>query len=184
MYNLQLRDNYVLGILDLLTHGVDYLCLKPEKYINAGVLLLNLDLIRKDQKFYEMLSMSKNKNQLKNNDQTIINYILYPKIGILPSKYGIFNFDSIFDIKYLYMKTIRQNLNLSELVDAFKHPIIMHYTLCNPKLWNSNSLFSQKYTRVGTINKIKCKKYHDKWIEYAKNTSFFKDIIKYYNLKI
>ena len=35
MYNLQLRDNYVLGILDLLSNGVDYLGLKSEKYINA-----------------------------------------------------------------------------------------------------------------------------------------------------
>ena len=184
MYNLQIRDNYVLGILDLLSNGIDYLGLKSEKYINAGVLILNLDLIRKDQKFYEMLFMSKNCRQLKNNDQTIINYIFYPKIGILPSKYGIFNFNSIFDIKYLYLKTIRQTLNLSELVDAFKHPIIMHYTLCNPKLWNSNSFFSRKYTRVGTITKKKCKKYHDIWIEYAKNTSFIKEIIKYYKLKI
>ena len=56
----------------------------------------------------EMLYMAKYNNNLQNNDQTIINYILYPNIGLLPFKYGIFNFDSIFDIKYLYLKLIRQ----------------------------------------------------------------------------
>lgn len=107
MYNLQCFNYYVLGFLDVLSDGVDYLGLKSDKYINAGVLLLNLDLIRKKKKYFELLYMTKNNNKLNNHDQTIINYIFYPNIGILPSKYGIFNFDSIFDIKYIYLKTIR-----------------------------------------------------------------------------
>ena len=101
----------------------------------------------------------------------------------MPSKYGIFNFDSIFDIKYLYLKSIRQNLNITELIEAFNHPVIMHFTLCNPKVWNSNSLFVKKHTRVGTIRKSDCKIYHDIWIEYAKNTSFYKEIMKCYKIK-
>ena len=130
-----------------------------------------------------MLNLLKSNVKLKNNDQTIINYVFYPNIGILPSRYGIFNFHSIFDIKYLYLKSIRQNLNFTELIEAFNHPSIMHFVLCNPKVWYSNSLFIKKFTRSGTIKKSSCKKYHDIWFEYAKNTSFFKEIIKYYNLK-
>ena len=183
MYNLQLNNNYILGFLDLLSNGVDYLGLKSDKYINAGVLLINLELIRKHQKYYELLNMYNNNQKLENNDQTIINYIFYPNIGILPLKYGIFNFNSIFDIKYIYLKSIRQELNFTELIEAFNHPAIMHYVLCDPKIWNSNSLFIKKHTRVGTLSKYSCKKYHDIWIEYAKNTSFFKEIIKYYKIK-
>ena len=183
MYNLPFNNHYVLGILDLLSNGLDYLGLISEKYINAGVLLLNLDLIRKDHKYYELLSMYKYYKKLNNNDQTIINYVFYPKIGILPSKFGIFNFDSIFDIKYIYLNSIRTNLNMTELIQSFKHPSLMHYVLCNPKVWNSYSLLTKKYTRTGTINKSSCKKYHDIWIEYAKNTSFFKDIVKYYKIR-
>ena len=183
MYNLPCNNNYILGILDILNNGVDYLGLISEKYINAGVLLLNLDLIRKDHKYYELLKMYKYHKKLKNNDQTIINYIFYPKIGILPSKFGIFNFDSIFDIKYIYFKSIRTKLNLTELIQSFQHPVLMHYVLCNPKVWNSYSLFTKKYTRIGTISNNNCKKYHDIWIEYAKNTTFFNQIVKYYKIK-
>ena len=183
MYNLPFNNHYVLGILDLLSNGLDYLGLISEKYINAGVLLLNLDLIRKDHKYYELLNMYKYYKKLNNNDQTIINYVFYPKIGILPSKFGIFNFESIFDIKYIYLNSIRTNLNMTELIQSFKHPSLMHYVLCNPKVWNSHSLLTKKYTRAGTINKSSCKKYHDIWIEYAKNTSFFKDIVKYYKIR-
>ena len=59
MYNLPFNNHYVLGILDLLSNGLDYLGLISEKYINAGVLLLNLDLIRKDHKYYELLILQK-----------------------------------------------------------------------------------------------------------------------------
>ena len=183
MYHFPCKNNYVSGFLDFLSDGVDYLGLKSEMYINAGVLLLNLELIRKELKFYEMLNLLKRNIKFKNNDQTIINYVFYPNIGILPSRYGIFNFHSIFDIKYLYLKSIRQNLNFTELIEAFNHPSIMHFVLCNPKVWYSNSLFIKKFTRSGTIKKSSCNKYHDIWFEYAKNTSFFKEIIKYYNLK-
>ena len=178
MFNLPFNNNYLLGILDILSNGIDYLGLISEKYINAGVLLLNLDLIRKDHKYYELLKMYKYHNKLKNNDQTIINYVFYPKIGILPSKFGIFNFDS-----YIYLKSLRYNLNFTELIQSFRHPVLMHYVLCNPKVWNSHSLFSKKYTRSGTISNNHCKKYHDIWIRYAKNTSFYKEIIKYYKIK-
>ena len=182
MYHFPCNNNYVSGFLDFLSDGVDYLGLKSEKYINAGVLLLNLDLIRKELKFYEMFYLLKSNIKFKNNDQTIINYVFYPNIGILPFRYGIFNFHSIFDIKYLYLKSIRQNLNMTELIEAFNSPSIMHFVLCSPKVWYSNSVFIQKFTRSGTIKKTPCKKYHDIWIEYAKNTSFINEIIRYYKL--
>jgi hypothetical protein len=89
----------------------------------------------------------------------------------------------IFDIKYLYMNKIRQKLNLSELIKAFNNPSIMHYTLCVPKIWYSDSKFVNKYTRSGTINKLICKKYHNIWIEYSKKTSFYKEIVKFYKIK-
>ena len=183
MYNLSFNNNYILGILDYLSYGTDYLGLKSEKYINAGVLLINLEKIRKDNKYYEILYMYKTFKKLNNNDQTIINYVLYPNIGKLPPKYGIFNFNSIFDIKYLYLKKVRQNVNLTEIINAFKDPVIIHYILCNPKVWYTNSKFVTKYTRDGTIKKLKCQKYHSIWIEYAKNTSFFDEITKFYKIK-
>ena len=183
MYNLSFDNNYILGILDYLSYGTDYLGLNSEKYINAGVLFINLEKIRKDKKYIEMLYMYESFKKLNNNDQTIINYVLYPNIGKLPSKFGIFNFNTIFDIKYIYMKKVRQNLNLTELIIAFKDPSIVHYTLCNPKIWYSNSKFVTKYTREGTIKKLKCEKYHDIWVESAKNTSFFGEIEKFYKIK-
>ena len=40
MFQLPFKNNYVLGFLDILSGAVDYLGLKSEKYINAGVIYI------------------------------------------------------------------------------------------------------------------------------------------------
>ena len=180
MFQTNLDNNYVLGFLDLFSDAIDYLGLISEKYINAGVLLFNLEKIRQDKKHYELLYMAFNHNKLHHQDQTVINYILYPNIGLLPFKYGIFNFPSIFDLKYLYLKKIRQNLNLTELMNAFHNPSLIHLVLCYPKVWSENSKYNGFSTRNGTLFRSKCKQFHKIWKEYAKKTIFYKEISKKY----
>jgi lipopolysaccharide biosynthesis glycosyltransferase len=51
MYNLDFNDAYIIGTLDYFSNGVDYLELKSEKYINSGVLLINLEKLRNDEKY-------------------------------------------------------------------------------------------------------------------------------------
>jgi lipopolysaccharide biosynthesis glycosyltransferase len=38
MYQTSFRNNYILGFLDILSGGIDYLGIPSEKYINAGIL--------------------------------------------------------------------------------------------------------------------------------------------------
>jgi len=182
MYQTPFNNNYVLGFLDIISGGIDYLGIPSEKYINAGVLLMNLEKIRNDNKHFELLYMAQSYRQLKHHDQTVINYILYPYIGILPYKYGLFNFPSEFDIKYLYLKNIRQNLNITELIEALNNPSIMHFVLCYPKIWYENTKYNGFSTRIGTIYKSSCKKFHKVWIKYAKKTLFYYEIKKKYKL--
>jgi hypothetical protein len=88
MYQAKFNDNYILGTLDYLSKGIDYLGIKSEKFINSGVLLLNLKKIKKDNKIYELLNIINNKTILRGHDQALINYAFYPKIGIMPIKYN------------------------------------------------------------------------------------------------
>ena len=178
------RTNYVLGFLDLFSNGIDYLGINSEKYINAGTILLNLEKIRQDKKHKELLYMALNHKKLKHQDQTVINYIFYPKIGLLPFKYGIFNFPTIFDIKYIYLNNLRQNLNVTELLDAISDPSLMHFVLCYPKVWYEKSKYNGFSTRNGTIYESKCDKFHKIWIKYANSTMFYKEIMNKYNNKM
>ena len=134
MYETPFNNNYIFGFLDVLSYGVDYLGIKSEKYINAGFTLINLDKIRKDKKYIDAIQLILNHTNLHNVDQTAINYLYYPKIGRLPSKFGIFNFKNELDIDK-YVGFLRQEINITELKEAFKDPGLIHLVLCNPKPW-------------------------------------------------
>ena len=157
---------------------MDYLGLRSNIYVNAGVILMNLKKMREDKKIFEIINITNSNIELRNNDQTILNYILYPKIGRLPSKYAIFNFEDESDI-YFYLNLIRTKIPKKELEDAFKNPIIIHSVLCIPKIWNVNSYYSKEYTNCIQRNNCSCIKYVKLWHSFAKKTDYYDKISRF-----
>ena len=180
LYQTSFNNNYVLGSLDLSFKIHHHLCQNSDRYINAGILLLNLDKIRKDKKHIEIIKMTLSNRKLPNHDQTVINYVLYPNIGLLPFKYGLYNFQSESDIENKYMKIISQKLDAKEIIKAFNDPGIMHLIVCHPKVWMRYPKFSKKRTMCKEKRNCDCSKYHNLWYEFAKNTSYYNEIIKLY----
>ena len=174
MYKIEFNDNYMLGFLDIQSGGVDYLGKRTEKYTNTGVILLNLEKIRNDNKIFEMLNIVNTTIFLPSQDQTVFNFVLYPKIGRLPSKYGIWNFWDKLDIEK-YLNSIRQKIDVNELEEALKEPSILHTVLCSPKLWFPKSKYSifSNCKKRGNCN---CQKYINLWISYAQKTEYFSQI--------
>ena len=181
MYSLNFNDNYVYGIYDFISNGVDYLGIKSNKYINSGILLLNLNKIRKDNKFKELINITTNPNfELRKHDQTAINYIFYPKIGRLHSKYGRFNFEDKDDLIF-YNQKLRTKIPMEELEDALKNTTIIHLVLCNPKAWSVSATYYREYTSCRQRQNCSCKKYHDLWHFYAQKTEYYKIIENFTN---
>lgn len=183
MYQTPFNNNYVLGYLDVISYAIDYLGIKSDKYINCGVLLINLEKLRKDNKIIDILNMTLNHPKLIHHDQTVINYILYPNIGILPFKYGIFNYQSQLDIKEKYINNIRQKINIKELIKAFEDPSIIHLVLCSPKAWFPFSKYTETFTMCKIKNNCNCTRYYFMWHNYAKNLPFYDEIIRFINIK-
>jgi len=88
---------------------------------------------------------------LRNFDQSIINFVFYPNISLLPFKFGMFNFQSELDIEKRYIKIIRQKLDTNELIKAFNDPAIIHLLVCHPKVWKKNPKFSKSYGIYRTL---------------------------------
>ena len=84
MFNLDFNGNYLLGFYDTYAAGIDHLVIKSNIYINCGVTLLNLKKLREDNKTLELFNVANTDIKLPNVDQTLLNYLLYPKIGRLP----------------------------------------------------------------------------------------------------
>jgi lipopolysaccharide biosynthesis glycosyltransferase len=173
MYQLDINDYYVLGFYD---YSKGYHKEKrTKKYINAGVMLLNLDKIRKDNKVYDLVNFFNNGTLLPKHDQTIINYAFYPKIGILPIKYGIWNFQNFDEIK-VFINRLKDKVNITEFEVALKEPSILHILRCHPKIWYKN------YKYRGKTN-LEFQRFHNLWYKYAKQTHYYNKIKKFFKYR-
>ena len=180
LYQINFNDNYIMGILDYFSYGIDYLGINSTIYINSGVILLNSEKIRNDKMYYKILNITNSNMRIRHADQTVLNYVLYPKIGRIPYKYTIFNYNIESDTE-VYLKALRTKINITELIEAVKDPTLIHYVSCYPKMWNSKA----KYT----IDKCKerkncsCEGPQNIWYSFANKTLYYKEIVKYYKLK-
>ncbi len=154
LYNNELDDNYIGGVFSL-GHYLKRRELIQElaipdlsSYINAGVLLLNLDKIRDDnieRQLQELVGSYKD-----SVDQHIFNKICYNKIKLLHPKYNITNTN----IEYYNNGSGIIAFTNKEIQEVRNNPVIYHYT-GKYKPWNSYNL---RYALI--------------WLRYYKKTAY------------
>lgn len=100
-------------------------------YVNAGVLLINLERWRYDDIFEKSINIVKTEsNILKNHDQDLINKIYHGQIKMLPFKYNLLEY-YLYTEDWLYM----EKKYYPDLIKACKAPVIIHF--CMPqKPWH------------------------------------------------
>lgn len=100
-------------------------------YVNAGVLLINLERWRQDNIFEKSISIArKESDKLKNHDQDLINKIYHGQIKMLPFKYNLLEY-YLYTEDWLYMN----RKYYPEIIEACKSPAIIHF--CMPqKPWH------------------------------------------------
>ena len=124
------------------------------EYINAGVLLMNLEEIRRDnvtQKFVEL-----SKKNYESQDQDVINFACYGKIKLLPLKYNVMS-----ERIRVYGSVLNVLFSEEEIKEAKNNPGIIHY-LDKVKPWDACEIFMAGF-----------------WWEYAVETGLFRDYGKY-----
>ena len=127
LFEIDLEDNYLAGVKDC--HIIEDTPREREhqkvlgipsrnKYINSGVMLLNLGKMREDILVKEFLYQMNRENWFE--DQDVLNYCCYPYIKILPLKYNLFHFYYGKSIKFLY------HLDYEKQDFEFSEPFIIH----------------------------------------------------------
>ena len=112
-------------------------------YINAGVLLINLDELRKIQ-IKKLLDqyMQNYKKIINYADQDVLNGVFLGKIGILPPCYDVMTIAYVYSYKEIQILRSPTNFyHEEELEFAIKNPVIIHYTtnMLTIRPWYSNS---------------------------------------------
>ena len=143
LFNIDMKDNYIAGVV-----SADYYfdeekeCKRlnissMKQYVNSGMLLINLNKIRKDnvsQNFLKILKTSHNFTE-----QDILNVACYRKIITLPPKYN-----SMISILKDNNPLLRDLYREQEINEAKNSPFIIHYSDKN-KPWNSINVYMEKY---------------------------------------
>jgi lipopolysaccharide biosynthesis glycosyltransferase len=119
-------------------------------YINAGIMLMNLQKIRADNISEKWLALlGKYENSV---DQHIINKICYGKTLMIPKKYNV----CLSELKYYQSMQIYAYYSPQEVREAFENPAIYHWT-GEQKPWIYNDTFlAQEWFYYFNLSPFKC----------------------------
>lgn len=156
LYNMDL-SNFVLGGVIEATISMKYrtnLGLEKYPYINAGVLLINLEKWREEKWGEKCIHYYKKKNgKLFANDQDIINVVLKDNIYYLPPKYNFYNIYWFYPYKML-KKLMKNATYYSPTIyqESIKNPAIIHY-LGEERPWRKGNThkFKKEYIKYHTM---------------------------------
>ena len=166
LWETDMEDYYLAAVLDV---GPDYVKTavglpKDAKFINSGVLLINLKKWREEDiesKFIDFLE--KNNMQVYNNDQGIINATLNDSILIVDPKFNLMSpflekdYDDV--IKWNGLKNYYDKETIE---NAIKNPVFLHFVhFINGRPWFKDT-------------KHPCK---DLYLKYASETQYKNDVV-------
>jgi lipopolysaccharide biosynthesis glycosyltransferase len=160
LYNTDLEEYYAAGV-----KGVNFVFNKNyesginipdiKNYINSGVLLLNLKLLRDDDIVNKFLTLLPNNYPCP--DQDIINIACFGRIKHLPPKYNK-------TIRMLQFNEDSFNVwSSTEISEALSNPVIIHY-LDKIKPWSDKS-----------------SPWAEEWWKYCRRTKFYAQFNRNYN---
>ncbi len=149
---------------------------KNSTYINAGILFINVELLRQIDMFKEIEDFTTNYNKKINYaDQDVLNYVLKNKLGVLNPKYNVMTLEFAYPYKDI-LKIRRPNnyYEENEIKNAVENPAIIHYTtnMTTIRPWFSNANHPRK---DDFLNIYKENTYIKKELQaYSTNTAKYK----------
>ena len=175
MYNLDFKDNYLLGYPYHTADALDKWDPEDFKiYVNGGVLLFNIDKMRRDNMDLKLLLFhGLNYTRTHFLEQDSLNYVYKNKIGLLPLKYGVYLFGNVQEYKKEYLYKMRIDINFTELGNAIEKPSIVHLCCCNPKVWHKNTQQEKGFNHI-------CQRFQKEFYFYANKTKYYSEIYNAY----
>ena len=160
LITIDMKNNYIMGFLDSLPDAIERFGIKDATVLCAGVLLFDLDALRKNHMQEKMHKfIADNLGKLNQHDQTVINVVCQNHIGPLPPKYGIWSFEAqVYALKHNERQRPWLKYDTQEFINAYHHPAILHYVWPKPFWRRQRPIFN------------------DEWWKYAKISGYYNDV--------
>ncbi len=154
LFETDLEDNIIAGVLDArVKHKKKW---KNTKYINSGMVVFDLEKIRKENIEQQFIEYTKNNtNKIQTGDQEIINCTLEGRIKILPDEWNV------------------QVSGFASRTSFTRHPKIIHYIgYYKPWVFGSCTFFKDLYFKYLQITPWALTKEEQKyWYDENKKAS-------------
>lgn len=145
LYAMDISPNVIAAVEDHvgLSNKTNIGISEQARYINAGLLLLDLQKMRAADAVSTMTGFIKQHNgNVQHHDQGVINGVFSDKIFILPPRYNamtsFWEFRTVRDIEHYYDATAYYPDALIQ--EAKEHPVFVHFTPCfSNRPWYHNS---------------------------------------------
>lgn len=173
LYNQDVDNCVLKGVKDCIgkQYKVNIGLNEDDIYINAGVLLLNLNKLRNIDVNLEISNfIKKYTNLISYADQDILNGIFKDKMMPIKPNYNVMTIDCVY--KYKDIICLRRPTffyTQDEMKDAVQNPYIIHYTtnmrIIRPWYLNSNHPYKDeflKYYEISLWNEKELVEYHFK----------------------
>ena len=172
IYNYNITDKYYIGMLEYKFFGyARYFKEKFGNYINTGVLLCNLEELRKGnitQKFVEFYKKYNTTIRFPVNDA--LNVVSHEKNGYFEPEYVVIGFCNQKAAFEYYNKAIIK-LDSAAVRDAYKDPYIYHLIY-----------YSKPWKNVPRENDRVCVDPFIRFYEMARKTDYYYDILEKFNI--
>lgn len=167
LLKIDMGDNYIAGVPAIAYYLNNESTIKrlnipsAKNYINAGVLIMNLKIIREKQLTRLFLQLSE--NDYLSQDQDILNISCFDHIKILQLKYNVMTKYDFANIPKEQQKIYNYVYGKNNIKEALEKPVIIHYADKIKPWYKKRSRFA-KY-----------------WWKYAKKSPFkINFIIRYF----
>ncbi|MDR1232857.1 MAG: glycosyltransferase family 8 protein [Puniceicoccales bacterium] len=172
LFNTDLEDCYIAGVKDMqmVVSGTEYLLSinlhDANHYINSGVLVMNLDLMRRDNLQEKFVAMAKrginNKRAFVFADQDIFNIVCHDRIKFLDLKFNVSpeRLESAMDFEDYRIK-MQKFYGENQFDDACNDPIILHFF--GKKPWDFRTIM-----------------FDDRWWEICRMSPFYEEMLYKY----
>lgn len=132
LFNTDISDYYIAGVEDFGAVYSSKYARELSRYINAGVILINLKKWRSDnieKKLFETTQLLKDRLTL--GDQDVINVLMHDKCLLLNHRWNVQH--------SFFKEYVSKNSNCIDIIAATKEPYIIHYT-SRDKPWHNNDV--------------------------------------------
>lgn len=145
MDNINLRGNLLIGRLDFMNKDIIWeqklgkyrLALEKNKYVNAGILIMDLKKMKQKKLSQQWIKLSRKK--LRYQEQDILNSTCLGSIGFLDSKYNVIIID-------------RTKITTDTSIKAATNAVILHFVY--PKPWIEKAGLSNIWWKYAKMTKF------------------------------